>query len=371
MQLVVANSNATFSRAEWNRLFPGALEDWSYYRATENARLPGFEWRYFGVRDRGELRALVPAFVTEYRLDTTLEGSLRSAVGTIARAMPGLLRPRMLALGSPVSETCQIGFAPDSGPDERIRMLAMILDGCDVHANQHAIRFFAVKDAGQAQADLWMPALTERGLRRQPGLPTATLALPYADFDGYLASLGSSTRKDLRRKARTRDRVRIEWRSDLTGISDAVHRLYRNTLERASMQLEELTPGWFDNVLAELGQRAACVCYWMNETLVAFNLVLHDSSVLIDKYIGMDYLHARELNLYYLSWMENVRFAIEHRIPLYQSGQGLPEEKLRLGSTISANWLWYRHRNRLIDGTMKVAERALGLGSPPLREAHG
>ena len=212
---------------------------------------------------------------------------------------------------------------------------------------------------------LWTTSLAERGLRRQPGLSTASLALPYTSIDGYLASLGRATRKDLRRKLRSREHVRIEWRSNLAGIRDEVMRLYRNTHERASMQLEELTPAYFEQVLAELGERASCVCYWLDDQLVAFNLVLHDANRLIDKYIGMDYQHARVLNLYYLSWMENVRYAIEHGIPNYQSGQGLLSEKLRLGSQLSANDLWYRHRNRLIDRTMKVAERALGLHQRP------
>ncbi|MEO7477764.1 MAG: GNAT family N-acetyltransferase [Lysobacteraceae bacterium] len=357
----MANSITAFGIDEWNRLFPGELEDWSYYRATERSRLSGFSWLYFGVRDGSELRAVIPAFVTDYRLDTTLDGGLRRVVALLARAMPALLRPRMLALGSPVSESCHVGFAANSTPAERMRMLAVILDGCENHAATQQARLFAIKDVTDAQSTLWEQALTARGMRRQAGQATAALALPYATFDDYLASLGRATRKDMRRKLRTRAALRIEWRRDLEGIREEIVRLYRNTLEHAAMQLEELTADFFDNVLNELVGRASCVCYWLGDALVAFNLVLHDGARLIDKYIGMDYRHVRTLNLYYVSWMENVRYAIEHGIPVYQSGQGLPEEKLRMGSILTPNWLWYRHRNRLIDGTMKTAEHALGL----------
>lgn len=365
MELVVASSIEAFAADEWNRLFPGELEDWSYYRATERAQLAGFEWLYFGVRVDSELRAAVPAFITDYRLDTTLDGRLRRVVGALVRAAPGLLRPRMLALGSPVGETCHAGYATCSSQSGRLRMLTLILDGCHTHAATHGVQLIAVKDAGDTQSALWEWTLTARGMRRQPGLATATLALPYATLDDYLATLSRATRKDLRRKQRARAALRIEWRHDLDGVREDVMRLYRATLEQASMQLEELTPEFFESVLAELGARASCVCYWLGETLVAFNLVLHDADRMIDKYIGMDYRHAHELNLYYVSWMENVRYAIEHRIPVYQSGQGLPQEKLRLGSTLSPNWLWYQHRNRLIDGTMKTAERVLGLHRHP------
>ncbi len=361
MELVVASSIEDFTKSEWNRLFPGELEDWSYYRATERAQLAGFEWLYLGVRVDSELRAVAPAFITDYRLDTTLDGYLRRVVGALARAAPALLRPRMLALGSPVAETCHAGFAPEATPVERLRMLALILAGCEAQAALHGARLLALKDVGDAQSLLWERTLMASGMRRQPGLATAALDLPFASIDDYLATLSHATRKNLRRKLRSRASLRIEWRRDLDGIRDAVARLYRNTLERADMQLEELTPEFFDHVLTAIEGRASCVCYWFGDTLVAFNLVLHDGDRLIDKYIGMDYAHARDLNLYYVSWMENVRYAIEHRIATYQSGQGLPQEKLRMGSTLIPNWLWYRHRNRLIDGTMKTAERALGL----------
>ena len=99
----------------------------------------------------------------------------------------------------------------------------------------------------------------------------------------------------------------------------------------------------------------------MGEKLVAFNLVLHDKQRLIDKFLGMDYALAHDYNLYFFTWMENVRYCIEHGLPLYQSGQGLHREKLRLGSRLTANWLWYRHRNRLLDAIFAAVERVARL----------
>jgi hypothetical protein len=62
-------------------------------------------------------------------------------------------------------------------------------------------------------------------------------------------------------------------------------------------------------------------------------------------------------NLYHVSWLENVRWCIADGIGLYESGQGLHHEKLRLGSTLRANALWYRHRNRFIDGVFARFEK--------------
>lgn len=357
MQVVVANSIDAFGRDEWNALFPGELEDWSYYRAIEGARLAGFSWLYFGVRDGDTLRAAVPAFVVDYRLDTTLSGPLRRVTDAIGRALPRLLTQRMLSLGSPVAEVCHLGFALRSTPQEQRAMLGAIFDKVEEYTKQHRVRMIAVKDAPAAQDELWAAAARAHGLRRQPGLPTASLDIRFADLNGYLTALTPGTRKDMRRKLKTAGALRAEWRRDVSAIRDDVMRLYAATYERAEFDFEKLTPGYFEGVLRDLGERASCVAYWLGERLVAFNLVLHDERRLLDKFLGMDYAVARDYNLYFVTWMENVRHCIARGIPVYQSGQGLHREKVRLGSRLATNWLWYRHCNRVLDAIIGSVEK--------------
>lgn len=361
MEVIVANSIEAFGRDEWNRLFPEELEDWSYYRAVERAGLPDFRWLYFGVREDGHLRAAVPAFVTDYRLDTTLTGSLRRVTDAISRVFPRLLRQRLLSLGSPVAESCHLGFEPGLDADAQRRLLDAILNKVEEYTKQHRIGMIAAKDTAAAQDVLWAGAARALRLRRQPGLPTAVLDVGYASLDDYLRALSPGTRKDMRRKLKAGAALRVEWRNSVDGIIDDVMRLYRETHANAELDFEELTPEYFAGVLRELGARASCVAYWLGEKLVAFNLVLHDKQRLIDKFLGMDYALAHDYNLYFFTWMENVRYCIEHGLPLYQSGQGLHREKLRLGSRLTANWLWYRHRNRLLDAIFAAVERVARL----------
>ena len=357
MQAVVASSIEAFGRDEWNALFPGELEDWSYYHATEQAALGGFGWVYFGVREDGRLRAAVPGFVVDYRLDTTLTGPLRRVTDAITRVFPRLLSQRMLSLGSPVAEVCHLGFAPGLGAARQRELLDAILDQVEEHARQQRVRMIAVKDAAAAQDALWADALGAHRLRRQPGLPTAFLDIRFDSIAAYLETLGAGTRKDMRRKLKRGAALRVEWRHDIDAIGADVMRLYEATYERAALDFEKLTPDYFRCVLRELGERASCVTYWLGDRMVAFNLVLHDERRLLDKFLGMDYALARDYNLYFVSWFENVRYCIDKRLPLYQSGQGLHREKLRLGSRLAANWLWYRHRNRVLDAIFAGVEK--------------
>jgi len=361
MRAIVAHSIGDFAREEWDRLFPGELEDWSYYRAVERSRLAGFEWLYFAVRGNGKLLAAVPAFVTDYRLDTTLTGPLRRVTGAIARVFPRLLRQRLLSLGSPIGEFCHLGFAAGVDRAGQARLLDILFSKAEKYARRSGISMLAAKDAAMAQDDLWAAAATAHGLRRQPSLPTALLDIRFDSLDGYLATLSHATRKDLRRKLKASAAIRVEWRDNIDDIIDEVMRLYRATLAHAALTFEELTPEFFTGVLRELAPRSRCATYWLDGRLVAFNLVLHDGEVLLDKFLGMDYAFARRYNLYYLTWLNNVAYCIEHGLKRYQSGQGLHREKLRLGSRLSANWLWYRHRNRAFDTIFAAFERLFRL----------
>jgi len=341
----------------WNRLFHGELEDWSYYHAVERAGLPDFRYRYFVIRDGARLLAAAPVFLTDYRLDTTVQGGLKRATETLARAFPRLLRIPMLALGSPATKRCSVGFDPDATSAQRAQWLGMILDKVETIAARDKLGMLAIKDAAANNDALWRRVCPQHGLRALPCLPGATLALPYHDLDGYLASLRAATRKDLRRKQRAASGLTIQWRSDLTSVRDEVQRLYRATLERSEFRFEELTPAYFDNVLRDMPGRAYCVTYSENDRLLAFNLVLCNREYLLDRFLGLDYAAMDRYNLYHTSWLENVRYCIAHGIPAYESGQGLHREKVRLGSTLHANSLWYRHRNRFLDGVFARIER--------------
>ena len=341
--------------SHWNRLHfaddsPGEIEDWSYLRAIERAHLPGFRLVYFVVREGARLLAAAPGFFTDYRIDTTVSGALKRVTEAAAKLLPRLLRIPMLALGSPATESCRVGFDPAASEPQRKQWLHAIAMEMEALAAREHAQMLAIKDAAEPQAALWRQVLPQHGLRPLPGLPGATLALPFDDLDGYLDSLGSATRKDLRRKWRAATGLAIEWRADLGGIREEVLRLYRATLAHAQFRFEELNLAYFENVLREMPGRAFCVTYAERGKLLAFNFVLQDRARLLDKFFGMDYQAMERYNLYQVSWLENVRYCIAQRIRVYESGQGLHQEKVRLGSELHANTLWYRHRNRFLDG---------------------
>jgi hypothetical protein len=87
----------------------------------------------------------------------------------------------------------------------------------------------------------------------------------------------------------------------------------------------------------------------VEEELAAFNLLVVTPDAMVDKYFCMDVAVGRKYNLYVLSWLENVRYCVEHNIPLYHAGQGAETTKAHLGATFIPSLILFKHRRPAID----------------------
>ena len=363
--MVDSRTIRSIPRAEWDACFHGDPECSAYYRALEESGLARFSWIYFVARENGRLAAAAPAFVTDYRLDTTIQGRWKTALEPLTRHLENLFTLRMLCLGSPLADRCHIGFAAGLSGDRRREVLERLLARVDAFAGENGIGLVAAKDvAGTELDDSAAGAFAAAGFARQASLPNTVLALPQGDESAYLKSLSHSARRDVRRKLRSANRVRIELRRGqeaLDLVPDMV-RLFDDQRIRSSTrfdQFEQLTPLYFRQVLAELGRAAVVFAYYSRERLVAFNLCYHSSRLFIDKFIGFEPSPARELNLYVLSWMTNVRYCLAQGIPLLQAGQTGYAMKRRLGASLLPNWNFFRHRNPIVDAALRLASPLL------------
>jgi predicted N-acyltransferase len=357
----VVETIAEVDRDAWDRLFPGDPEGWAFHCAVEECGPPGFRWRYLLLEADGRLVAGAPVFLTRYRIDTTLQGPLRRVTDAVGRALPGLLTIDLAALGSPVAESCQLGFAPDIAQADRPALLERLLDAFEALADAERCGCRAVKDAALRDDALWTPALARRGYSRLAGLPTGILELPAGGFEAYWASLSRATRKDLKRKMRALDALRIEVREDVSDVLERVGHLYDQTVDNSELTFEHLPHGFFQAVLARNAPAAKIVLYWHGERLAGFNLLLETPDRLVDKYIGLDYEVSRRLNLYWVSWVWNVRHCYDRGLRIYQSGQAFYSPKLRLGCRLSPNRLHFRHDNAAMNLLLRLVARVVRL----------
>lgn len=318
----------------WTACFPGEAEGWDYYRACGNDLAAAV------FDDRGMVLG-VPLFRMEYRLDTPLQGRAAAVAQRLGGAVPGLMRWGMLGVGSPLTERCHVAVRPGLSPQDRARALPALLALLEGEAARSGARLVVFKDVAGPDAGWLAPALGAHRYTAVASLPVAVLDLGGYDEAGYLASLSPATRKDLKRKLKSRARLRIEHRSGIDGIDGIaaeIDALYDSTRRNSQVRygaFEDLPDGYFRNVARTQPDRTRFVLYWVGDRLAAFNLLLVQPDRVIDKFLGMAYPLAREHNLYAVSWMENVRFAMESRRPLLQVGQTAYASKLRFGSHLA------------------------------------
>ena len=341
-------------RSAWNDCFPDVLEGWDYYAAVENAGIEDFQWRYLALYEGSTLLAVAPAFMTRYRLGTRVQGVGKRFTERLEQLWPGILQLCLYVIGSPVAEQCNAGTASHVAAHRRQALLEQLLSSARRDADSFGIGLLAVKDA-PSHDEQWAASCLAAGFQAMPSLPTALLPVPYGSIDAYLGSLGKSTRKDLRRKLRAPG-PRIEWRRSIDDVLPSIMQLYEATLARSDLQIERLPASYFTGILEQLEGRAFCVLYWVDEQLVAFNLILIDQQRLIDKFFAHDIESSREHNLYLRSWLANVGYCIQHNIPLYECGQAGYASKLRLGCEFQGNMLFFRHRNWLLNTMLKLVK---------------
>eukprot|EP01042_Synura_sphagnicola_P030441 gene30441-39226_t len=106
---------AEIAPAAWDACLPGEAECHAYYSACDGAASQsgvGLRVTAAVVEEADEIVALAPFFRLNYRLDTPLQGKLRSFGDALYRHAPGLVTLKVLCVGSPYAERCHLGFSP-------------------------------------------------------------------------------------------------------------------------------------------------------------------------------------------------------------------------------------------------------------------
>lgn len=357
------------SPSAWNACFANVVENYDYLLAVEKAGIQGFAWAYAAVEEDGKLIAAMPAFRTDYSLDTTLQGFGKTITNSLKSAFPNLLTLKLACLGSPCTEAGMAGFHPDVSTGQKPGLLHVMLSEFERYAGEYGCKLVGIKDLPESEDAIWKSAARTLKYASLPGMPTAYLDIDFATMEEYMARLSPATRKDMRRKLKISGAVEIQQVTTLdANLLPQVMALYRDTKARSDWQFEELTEAYFRGVLTHMPQRSFCTLYYVHGQMLAANLLIHDQHTLIDKFFCMSSENGREYNLYFLSWLTNIRYCLQHGIRRYQSGQEGYENKLRLGSKLIRNHMLFKHRNTFAHSILKLAAPLLA-ADETLKEA--
>lgn len=284
----------------------------------------------------------VPGFVAEFDLLTTAEPALKQRLQGLPlyRWWSRLLRVRTAFVGTTVSEYALLPAA--GNPGELARGLRKSLG--------RRFRLTVLKDlpqgsplldeAANAHAERLAAACTEQGFVLLEGQALAYVAIDFASIDEYLARLSAARRKDIRRKLRKREELDV--RAVATGAAfadeariDECYALYLNVYAQSEIHFDRLSREFFASVLRDAQSGGIVFEYRHADRLIGYNLCFVHDGKLIDKYVGFRYPEARDCNLYFISWLVNLEYALAHGLSHYVAGWTDPQIKAYLGASFT------------------------------------
>jgi uncharacterized protein len=331
--------------AELGRLFPEPSITAPLLPLLQESGIDGFNLRSIVVSKDDAPILLLPLFETRFDLSTFVEGWTKKSLKVAGRLIPSVLQPRVLSVGLLVGEWSEIGIAPhiDAGTlDAACKMAFGALQTLADELKSDIVGLYNFNHYGK------LPTKVFKKFNPVQCQSCARLPVNFKSMEEFLARLSRAARKDLRRKMRASHEVRVMRSCTISPFLDRIYKLYLETVARSPVALGAHNRLFFDKI-CERVPGAEYTLYFVQEELIAFNLLVVKQEAMVDKYFCMDHELGRKYNLYMLSWLENVRYCVERKIPLYYTGQGAEKTKAHLGATFIPSFLFFKHRQPVFD----------------------
>lgn len=285
----------------------------------------------------------VPAFIAPFDLLTTADDALKARLLSWpgGRWLSSKLRLTTDFIGTTVSEYAPLPRAVDAATLAR-----------QLRAMAGRTLLTIVKDLPQASpllseedncfAQELADALAEQGFIALEGQALAYVPISFASADEYLAGLSKNRRSSLRRKLKSRAQLAVQRIPTGAAFAadaqvDAYYALFDAVYAQSEIHFDKLTRCFFADLLRDADNGGIVFEYRdaQSDALLGWNLCFEHDGRLIDKYIGLSYPAAREANLYFVSWMVNLEYALERGLSHYVAGWTDPEVKAQLGASFT------------------------------------
>ena len=333
------------SAAALERLFPEPSIAAPLLSLLEESGVDGFNLGSLVVFKDDAPILLLPLFEARFDLSAFVKGWAKKSLKAAGRLMPSVFRPSILGVGLVEGEWSEIGIDPQIDGvtlDAAYKMAFSTLQTLAVEHKSDMVALYNFNRYGK------LPEEVCNKFNRVQFRPCAQLPIDFSSVEEYLGRLSGAARKDLHRKMRVAPEVRVIRSRTIAPYLDRIYQLYQDTVARSPMALSVHNRLFFD-IVCERVPGAEYTLYFVQEELVAFNLLFVKQEALVDKYFCMDYRLGRKYNLYVLSWLENVRTCVERKIPIYYAGQGTEKTKAHLGATFIPSFILFKHRHPVFD----------------------
>ena len=339
---------------QWQNLYAHERKDRRYYEIMEDTIDQGFNYGYFVLSDEaGQIRAIQPFFVNDQDMLGGTSPKTIKMMSQVRRIWPRLLKMRTLMIGCAVGE----GHLDAQNGASRSLVARSLAAALPKQARRLKTKMIVFKDFPRVDRPA-LSCLKESGFARIPSMPMTRLKLDFENYEGYLRTLGRSTRAQLRKKFKESEaRASLEMRvvTDITPYINEVYPLYLAIWQRSSLQFEKATPEYFCRIGQSMPDKALFFLWYFGGKIVAFNycLILQDS--ICSEYLGFDYSVAFDLHLYYVVSRDVLKWAIANKYEWWYSTPLNYEPKFRLRQELDPLDLHVKHINPIFNFFLKRA----------------
>lgn len=335
---------------QWADAFSSQRKDRRYYEIVEDTIEPGFDYRYFLIRDAsGKICAIQPFFILNQDLLAGIgRGGIATLIGVVRRLWPRFMRMRTLMMG------CAVGEGHLDGSDElvRCRNAWLLAAAITKHAHDARASLIVLKEF-PAEYRTAMQCFLQHGYARVPSFPMVRLDLDYADFDDYMRrAISKKMRSNLRRNLGCADRaapIDMQVVNDATPIIDEIYPLYLQVYERSTHGFEMLTKEYFCRVGRVMPDKVRFFVWRQCDKIIAFSFsMVHDDTV-YNEYLGLDYEVALDLHLYFYAFRDIMNWAIANGYKRIISGALNYDPKWHLRFQLYPLDLYVRHRSPILN----------------------
>jgi predicted N-acyltransferase len=343
----------------WATVLQTKSKDHRYYEIVEQTLHCGFEHHYLMIEDgSGNVRAIQPVFFVRQNLVEGIPGTIRSIVDGIRTVFPRFLTMRVLMVGCAAGT----GDLAASGKENEPWVANALQATLQTFAKRNKASLVVFKDFPANYRSV-LDNLVSNSYARIPSMPMTRLALGYANWDEYFATLSKATRKDLRRKFRKAERapkIEMEVVRDVTSFVDEIYPLYLAVHERSPLKFETLTKDYFRAVGQRMPEHARFFIWRQNGKIIAFSFCLVCGDAIYDECIGLDYSVALDLHLYFYTLRDIISWALQEGLKYYYSNPLNYEPKLHLDCELVPLDLYIRHTNPLLNPIFRRLIKYLG-----------
>jgi len=359
VSLSIHRSINDVDRAEWDEIVgaDGLLRSHAYLAAVEASAVDARQFFYPVYRDSN---GAIVAHACVYIIDTDLAQVLPPSLAWLPKIVRKFWR-RFLIVGitecaSPLSTSHSISIDPSVDRDFYIREIANTVT--DIARNKQS-RLIVVRDFLSSERREFDSLLLE-GFNLVSNMPLARLRIRWDTYEGYLADMRSRYRKDVKRRlkraAASGQRVRVANSFSEQSIlwAEQARVVQQNT---KGFKRETLTPAYYENIDALLGDKSLLVIADREGASVAHGMVLNDDSVSIATYFGRNSGPANHEWFHLVN--EVIKIAIDNKSEYINLGMGSYDAKSNVGADVEPLFVyakstltWVNWLMRAVPGTM-------------------